>query len=121
MTRKEKGAIGEVKVLSEFIKQGYSVFLPYGAGNPVDLIAYKDGVLERVSVKYTSFNPNNSSWEVTLKNVSRRNHGTCVVKHFDNTSCDLLAVYIAPEDRVVFIKAHTVTTKSSISIKKLEG
>lgn len=120
MTRRKKGILGEAQVLLELVKNDYEIFLPYSDGTPFDLVAYKEGLLYRVSIKFTSSLRGNS-WLVTLKNVSRRNDGECCVKHFDKTECDLLAVYIQPENRVVFLNSCDINSISQISIKKMEG
>ena len=53
MTTNEKGNLGEVRVLSEFVKLGIQCYLPYGDGSGVDLVADFGGKLNRIQVKTT--------------------------------------------------------------------
>ncbi len=117
MNRRLKGNIGEAKVLVELITQGYEVFLPYSDGSLFDIIVYKNKSIFKVSVKYTSYIIGNN-WQVALRNVSRRNNGEVAIKYFDNSEYDIIAVYIAPEDRVILINAIDVNSKSTLSIPK---
>ena len=47
------GNIGEVRVLSEFVKLGIPCYIPYGDGNMVDLVADFNGKLNRIQIKTT--------------------------------------------------------------------
>lgn len=109
---RKKGLVAEAKVLAYFVEAGIEVFLPYADNGEHDMIILQDGVLKTVSIKYTASKTPSGSWSVTLKNVSRRNHGEVHVKPF--SGADILAVYIAPEDRVVLIEG--CTNKSAVSI-----
>ena len=97
---KHKGRVAEAKVLAHLVENGYEVFLPFADCGSVDLLAMKDGIIQRVSVKYTSVRKN-QKWNVKLSNVSRLKDGGVNERVFNYNSCDLLAVYIGPEDRVV--------------------
>lgn len=118
MTRRKKGKIGESKVLCELIEQDYDIYLPYSDGTPFDLIASKDNKLYRVSIKYTSFF-DKGAWVVGLRNVSRRNNGEVCVKKFDKNSCDILAVYIQPENRIVLIESKNISATCSLAVAPL--
>jgi len=117
MNRHTKGTLGEAAVLFELVKQGYEIFLPYADWAPFDMVVYKDGILKRVSIRYTSLTKNKSSWEVGLRNVSRKKEGL-LIKKFNNLECDLLAVYVAPEERVVILDTKNVKNTTSLSIRK---
>lgn len=117
MNRREKGILGEAKVLLYFVEKGYEIFLPYSDGTPFDLIITKDNKLYRVSVKYTS-RETTTSWAVTLKSVSRRKDNKNLVKNFDNTECDLVAIYSSIEDRILILDAKKITTKTELRVKK---
>jgi hypothetical protein len=62
-----------------------------------------------VSVKYTSQQLPSGSWEVTMKNVSRRNHGVIKVDLFDKRQYDMIVVYIGPLDKIVLVDAQRAT------------
>ena len=53
MTSNQKGNLGEVRVLSEFVKLGVQCYLPYGDGSGIDLIADFGSKLNRIQVKTT--------------------------------------------------------------------
>lgn len=120
MNRRDKGNISEAKVLTYFIENGYDVFTPFTANPPYDLIISKDNEVFRVSVKSTSESDKNS-WQVALRNYSVRRDGRLVRKYFDNTSSDILAVYIIPENRIVTYESKLITNKSTMNIKKVIG
>jgi len=109
----QQGALGEAAVLKELIKQGYTIFTQFSGHSPFDLVAYKDSMLFRVSVKSTIVDEGYPSWRVNLYQGS---HGKFT--GFDKTSADILAVYIVPEDRVVLFDTNTITNIRSISIPK---
>lgn len=103
--------------MASLIIAGYAVFLPFADNGPVDMIALNNGLLYRVSVKSTSVRARygTNKWVVALKTVSRRK-AECAIKLFDPSECDLLAVYIATLDKVVFIEASTVRAKHMLHV-----
>ena len=52
MNSKDKGNIGESKILYEFIKRGIQVSIPFGDNARYDLIADFGGKLNKIQVKY---------------------------------------------------------------------
>lgn len=54
MNTSQLGNIGEVRVLSEFVKLGVPCYIPYGDGNTVDLIAQFNNKLNRIQIKTTT-------------------------------------------------------------------
>lgn len=52
MISKDKGNIGESVVLTEFIKRGIQVSIPFGDNARYDLIADFNGRLNKIQVKY---------------------------------------------------------------------
>ena len=116
MDRKTKGRLAEVKVLSYLIENNYEPFLPFSDNTKLDLIAVKDGKLNRVSVKYTATMASKTTWRVVLTQVSRRNKGTVQVDKFDSSEFDLLAVYIGPLDKVVLVDAKSFTNTAQLNL-----
>lgn len=111
------GAIGEAKVIAELTKHKYHVFTQVTGKAPFDLIAYKDNKLYRISVKTVEKKNKYGSYTVQLKSV-RSNRSTNTILNFDNTSCDLLAVYIVETDEVIMKDAASITAKSGLVIKR---
>lgn len=106
---KEKGRLAEAKAVAHLIENGYEVYLPFSGNSKYDLLAVKDTEVVRVSVKYTSQQLPSGSWEVTMKNVSRRNHGVIKVDLFDKRQYDMIVVYIGPLDKIVLVDAQRAT------------
>lgn len=115
MNRRLKGNIGEAKVLTYFIENEYDVYLPFQENGECDMIVCKDGILYRVSIKFTS-QKSNQGFAVELRNVSRRKDNQVIVKDFNKQFIDLLAVYIQPLDKVVVIETKDIKGKNSIVV-----
>ncbi len=116
MNRKLIGNLGEAKTLAYFVENDYQVYLPFQENGEYDLIVIKDGKIQTVSVKSTSVK-SGRGYSVSLRTVSRRKDNQIVVKKFNNTNIDLLAVYIQPEDRVVIINGLDIKATNSIVVK----
>ena len=111
------GSVGESKVASELSRHRFHVFIQTTGKAPFDLVVYKDGYLYRVNVKTTQRLDKWGSWEVQIKSV-RSNRTKNRVVPFDPLSCDVLAVYIEPLDRVCFLRASEVSEKCSIALRE---
>lgn len=109
---KDKGRLAEAKAVSYLIENGYEVYIPFSGNSKYDVLAVKDGQVNRISVKYTSQLRESGNWNVTMVNVSRRNHGKVKVDSFDKTQFDLVLVYVGPLDKVVAIDANQAAGKS---------
>ena len=101
MDRKTKGRLAEVKVLA---------YLPFSNNSKYDIIALKEGVIKRISVKYTSVKNRYGSWMVELRQIYRGNK-VIKINKFNNKEFDLLAVYIGPENKVVLIDSIKAKTR----------
>ena len=111
------GSVGESKVASELSRHRFHVFIQTTGKAPFDLVVYKDSYLYRVNVKTTQRLDKWGSWEVQVKSV-RSNRTKNKVIPFDSLSCDVLAVYIEPLDRVCFLRASEVSGKCSIALRE---
>lgn len=95
--------------------ESYEVYLPLGGKTSCDLIALKHGHLHRVEVKSTATKRPSGNWAVMLKSV-RHNRTQNKIKLFNADACDMLAVWVAPLDRVVLIEPQTVHGKGETTI-----
>jgi len=111
MNRKTKGRLAEAKVIAFLIENEYEVYVPFSNNSKYDVIAIKDNVLKRISIKFTSVKRKSGSWSVEMRQISRRNRYINVDK-FDNNQYDLVAVYIGPKDKVILVEASKVKTRS---------
>jgi len=106
------GNLGETKVALEFLKNGFEVYQSVGEGSKFDLVVHKDDILKSVQVKTSRyFREPSNAWQFTL----------CRNNSFDNSGIDILALYVEPEDKVVYYDCSKVTNTSKIYVspKKL--
>ena len=114
------GSLGEAKVISKLTEEKFHIFSQITGKAPFDLIAVKENLLFRVSVKSVEKSDKYNNYVVQLKSV-RSNRHTNKIINFDNTSCDLLCVYIVDLDKVVILDAKQITAKSALSLGKKEN
>lgn len=48
----QKGEIGETQVMTDLMRKGYEVLVPFSESLPFDLAVHKDGRFGRIQVKY---------------------------------------------------------------------
>lgn len=102
MTTKQIGNIGEAKVLSEFVRLGVPVYLPFGDNEKADLIADFNGKLNRIQVKTSQKIIDGDKVRFSL--VSSTVHRQNGVKHiYTEDEIDYFAFYNLERDRVYLI------------------
>lgn len=111
MDRKTKGRLAESKVVSFLIENEYEVYLPFSNNSKYDVIAIKDGILKRVSIKFTSVKRLSGAWDIEMRQISRGNNKINISK-FDSSQFDLVAVYIGPKDKVILVEATKARGRS---------
>jgi hypothetical protein len=116
LNSKEKGNIGESKVLCEFVKRGIQVSIPYGDNARYDLIADFRGRLNKIQVKYCDQLTDNDS--IILPCASSTNHTTN--KHYTTyeNDVDYFAFYIPKWDMSLLVPIEEIGTKKSITVRK---
>lgn len=113
----QKGRIAESQVSAALIQQGYDVFVPAFGNALCDLVAVSSGEAVRIEVKYCgSLTKNDLSWQVQLRQT-RANKAVTTCKKFNAENSDVLAVYLASVERVVFFSAAELHDKSGLYIK----
>ena len=114
MNSSQLGNIGEVRVLSEFVKLGIPCYIPYGDGNTIDLIAQFNNKLNRIQVKtITSLNKAGAmEWKVTRQDGY---HGSRV--QYNVNDIDYFAFYCLETDVVCLVPFDENFPSSSISIR----
>lgn len=111
----EQGSLAEIKVIAHLMTLGYQVFTGVGAKTSFDLIAFKDDILYRVEVKSTRNIKPSGNWAVMLKSV-RSNKTQNIIKLFDRTKSDIVAIWIIPEDRIILLESHLIKAQYEITI-----
>lgn len=107
-----KGNIGESEALAYFIREGYEVYLPFGTATTCDLVVVKGGITKKVSVKTTSSTHKNGKYIVKIRQGKLNKQ-----LPFDNTSSDILFIYIQPENRYYILESSTIKTKYELTVK----
>jgi hypothetical protein len=67
MDRKTKGRLAEAKDIAYLIENGYEVYLPFSNNSKYDVIAFKDGFVKRISIKFTSVQKESGTWVVEMR------------------------------------------------------
>lgn len=109
------GRLGELKVAAYFTSLGYPVFTQVSGGSPYDLVVEINGELKRVEVKTTRTKSNSGKYVVQIKSV-RINKGRNKINGFNNSKCDILAIYIIPKDKVILIDSKEIKSNSSLTV-----
>ena len=100
-SRKQKGDVAELKVACDLRDRGYRIAIPFGEESDYDLIIDRDGLLERVQVKYTE--SDGVVIEVNCRSNSLTNGKVRCVKRYTSAMIDWLAVYDRTSDRCYYI------------------
>lgn len=111
-----KGRAAEAKVVAELVAQGIEVYLPTFGNGICDLVALSDGVLLRVETKYSG-HLRAGGYQVSLRQV-RANRSQMIVKKFNAANSDVLAVYVAPLDRVTFLPSAKLDGRTSLTLRE---
>ncbi len=113
MNVNEKGNIGLIKVMSDLYSKSYHCFTPFDDHSPVDLISLdSNGKCQRWQVKYRSLDKKRNRYEVAAKSVV---NGKRIP--IDKNLIDGWAVYLADEDRVVYLPVDVMKSKGVHYIK----
>ena len=102
-TRKEKGDLAELMVACDLRERGYRISIPFGEEADYDLVAERNGELERVQVKYTE--SDGKVAEVKCRSHSHTNGRIRRTKHYTAATIDWLAVYDRTTDRCYYLPA----------------
>lgn len=120
MSTTDAGRVGEAKVLARLSELGWYPFVDISGKCPVDILAWKSGQSVSIQVKSTSTPTTSGKWAVEIGTVRPNRTGNIITK-FDTLGQDYLAVYIAPTDTVVFIKADTVKAGRRLTVESISG
>lgn len=109
------GRIAEAKVAAVLVSQGLEVYLPVFGNGTCDLIAIGEGRTTKVETKYVT--GRRGAYEVSLRQV-RANRAEMLSKLFNSANSDVLAVYVAPLDRVAFLPSAPLHGRTTISLRE---
>lgn len=121
MNSVEVGRLGEIKVITALVEQGYEVYTPFGGNTTYDLLAVKDLGVYRVEVKTVMAKNKSGTYSINIKRTRHNSKGNTIYP-FDNTKIDMLAVYIHPITSVMFLDPKEVSSLYTLTIgEKLMG
>jgi hypothetical protein len=103
----------ELRFASEFVRKGWSVFLPYGEDSPIDLLIYKDKQFKRIQVKSTK--PKNGVLSCSLRSTNNWQNK----KYFKN-DIDFFAIYDYENKKGYLVSIEKVEGMSEIKIRLSE-
>lgn len=109
-------SIAELKVMTDLTAKHWHIFNQVSGKAPFDLVAYKDGMLKRVSVKSCSKEPNGAGSYVIEVGRVRSNKTENKIYKFDQNECDILAIYIVKEDKIIYVDSFTAHDKRALTI-----
>jgi hypothetical protein len=113
MNVNEKGNIGLIKVMADLYNKGYHCFTPFDDHSPVDLITLDNtGNIRRLQVKYRSVSEKRQHYELSARSVVNGK-----VVPIDRSLIDGWAVYLADEDKVIYLSLDIMEGKGVHYIK----
>ena len=114
MYTSELGNIGEAKVLYEFTKRQIPVFLPYGDGNRIDLIAIFNNKLNKIQIKTTEKLHDNS---YMVWKVGRQEGRGGDRIPYSNIDVDFFCLYCLETDILCLVPFDDVDGKNCFTIR----
>ena len=109
---KVKGDLAEVAVAADILRRGHKVALPFGEDWDYDLIACRQGRLERVRVKHAC--EVDGVIPVRCRSASLTNGRVRAVKYYTADTVDWIAVYEARSGECYYVPSTEFATGRSI-------
>ncbi len=113
------GNIGQIKTISRFVELGVPVFIPFGEGYTVDLIAEFTGKLNKIQAKTTENLHDDSymTWKITRQDGY---HGSR--KKYTKEEVDYFALYCMETDILCLVPIENAQTNEiTIRLDSYEG
>lgn len=104
------GKLGEAKVLAKFTELGIQVYLPFGEGSSVDLIAEFNGKLNRIQVKSTE-KENNGTLVFSICSTTIQKDRKIQKHIYSADEIDYFALYSSITDEVYLLPIEEAPTK----------
>lgn len=100
----------ELRFASEFVRNGWSIFLPFGEDGPVDLVIYKDNLFKKVQIKASK--PKNGMISCRMRSTNNWQ-----IKKYSKTDIDYFGLYDYENKKGYLIPIEKVEGMSEISIR----
>ena len=104
------GNLGEAKVLAKFVELGIQVYLPFGDGSTVDLVAEFNGKLNRIQIKSTE-KDSNGALVFSICSTTVRSGGELQKHIYSSEEIDYFALYSSITDEVYLLPIEEAPTK----------
>jgi len=98
MKPKEKGDLAVGQAINYFMSSGYEVCLPIGDKRNWDIIIEKDGILQKVQVKYAGLYNRGGKCRVGLR-ITGGNQSYYTARKYTENDFDLLFIYTEKGER----------------------
>jgi len=112
---KTKGDVSEQVIITDLLKQGYSVSQPIGDNDRYDLILDADGVLHRLQVK-TARVDDNGSIAFSCKSTYKLSNNN-VSKSYTSDEIDAYAIYCPETADIAYVDIE-VAPKSEMRLRE---
>lgn len=114
MKTKQKGDIALTQAIAYFVANGYEVLLPIGDRTDYDCVIEKNGILQKVQVKFAGIY-NCGTCKVGLR-ITGGNQSRNYIKKYTEKSFDILFVYTEKKD-MFFIPWNNITARNELTIE----
>lgn len=115
MNTKERGDSAVGQAINFFMNNGYEVCLPIGDKRDFDLVVEKNGLLQKVQVKYAGLYSKSGVCKVGLR-ITGGNQSFNYSKKYTKDAFDLLFVYTAKGERYL-LPWNKITFRNELSIE----
>lgn len=113
---KEIGNIGEVVVLSKFVKMGIDIYQPFGDNTRADYIADFNNKLQKIQVKSCARLYNDATYHIDLTSTHRKGKGT-YREGYDSNEIDFFACYCLQRSEPILIPIDLCENKTGLIIR----
>ena len=114
MNTSEIGNLGEIAAIKKFLELGVRVYIPFGDGNVVDLIAEWNNKLYKIQVKTTEKILENSfmCWSITHQNGY---HGSR--KNYTDEEVDFFVLYCIESESLCLVPYSEIKDLGTVIIR----
>ena len=108
--KKQIAKEGELRFAAEFVRKGWSIFLPYGEDSSIDLLIEKEGKYSRVQIKTTK--P-----IADVIHCRTKSSNNWQVKKYTKNDIDLFGIYDYENKKGYLIPIEKVEGMTDVSLR----
>lgn len=106
------GYVAETKVLTELIKRGFTVSIPFGDCR-YDLVAERGGRFFRIQVKYINWLTKHNTIRLNLHSITRNGR-----RRYRADEVDFFVAYYEPEEKFYVVPFQDVKGRIAIQLRR---